>query len=153
MSRGMIVMIDVEESVEIGRPVDVVFAFIADQTNAPQWQDGLLEVRRTSDGPLGVGTKHVAVRNFMGRRLELTNEYVRYEPGHEVAFTGATGPGRFDVTYRTEPVTGGTRVSCRMHMQQWGLFKLADPLVAKSLRRDFVSNFRKLKEQLESRTD
>lgn len=63
MTRGMIVMIDVEESVGIGRPVDVVFAFIADQTNAPQWQDGLLEVRRTSDGPLGVGTRRVAVRN------------------------------------------------------------------------------------------
>lgn len=40
-----------------------------------------------------------------------------------------------------------------MRMQQKGLFKLADPLVAKSLRRDFVSNFQKLKEQLESRTE
>lgn len=153
MTKGMIAMIDVEESVEIDRPVNVVFAFVADQTNAPQWQDGLLEVRRTSDGPLGVGTKHVVVRNFMGRRLELTNEYVRYEPGHEVAFTGATGPGRFDVTYRTEPVAGGTKVSCRMQMQQRGLFKLADPLVAKSLKRDFISNFQRLKEQLESRTE
>ena len=34
-------MIDLETTVEIDRPVPEVFAFVADQTNAPQWQGGL----------------------------------------------------------------------------------------------------------------
>ncbi len=51
-------MIDVQTSVEIDRPVEEVFAFVADQTNATRWQTGLHEVRRLSDGRLleqGVG--------------------------------------------------------------------------------------------------
>ena len=45
-------MIDLETKVEIARPVSQVFAFVADQTNAPQWQDGLHEVRRLTNGRL-----------------------------------------------------------------------------------------------------
>jgi len=36
-------MITVEKSIIIGRPIEGVFAFVADQRNAPQWQKGLLE--------------------------------------------------------------------------------------------------------------
>ncbi|MFE3441946.1 SRPBCC family protein [Nocardia sp. NPDC059180] len=115
-------MIEVSDSIQIDRPVDVVFDYVADQTNAPHWQDGLTEVRRTTDGPVGVGTAHSVVRTFLGRRLELTNEYVRFEPGREIAFTVATGPSRMEVTYRTEPEAGGTRLSCEMRMEQKGLF-------------------------------
>lgn len=81
-------MIEVEDSIVIARPIGEVFTFVADQTNAPRWQDGLLEVRRITDGPPGVGTRHVAVRRFMGRKLELTNEYVHYEPNTKITFTG-----------------------------------------------------------------
>ena len=69
-------MIEVEQSITINRPVKEVFAFVADQRNAPRWQSGLLEVRRTTEGTLGVGTKHRFVRKFVGRRLEASNEYV-----------------------------------------------------------------------------
>jgi uncharacterized protein YndB with AHSA1/START domain len=48
-------MINIEDSVIIKRPVEEVFSFVADQTNAPQWQEGLLEVRRTTGETLGVG--------------------------------------------------------------------------------------------------
>ena len=42
---------------EISQPVAEVFAFVADQTNAPQWQNGLHEVRRLTEGPIGVGSQ------------------------------------------------------------------------------------------------
>ncbi|MBA2513779.1 MAG: SRPBCC family protein [Solirubrobacterales bacterium] len=60
-------MIDLETTVEISRPVTEVFAFVADQTNAPRWQGGLHEVRRLTEGPLGVGTEHEFIRRFAGR--------------------------------------------------------------------------------------
>lgn len=34
----------------------------------PRWDPGTLEVRQTSEGPLGVGTTLAAVVDFMGRR-------------------------------------------------------------------------------------
>lgn len=143
-------MIDVEHSVVIRRPIEDVFAFVAEQRNAPQWQSGLLEVRRTTDGPLGVGTRHAAVREFMGRRMELTNEYVEYEPNKKITFNGDSGQMYFEVSYRTESAADGTRISCQMQMQPRGLLRLAQPLIAAGLRRDFKANLRNLKDLLEN---
>lgn len=62
-------MITVEKSIDIGCAADDVFAYVSDQTNAPHWQRGLREVRRTTEGPIGLGTRHTVVRTFMGRTL------------------------------------------------------------------------------------
>jgi len=66
---------------EIARPVREVFAFVADQTNAPQWQTDLHEVRRLTDGPIGVGSEHEFVRTFAGRRFASRNRFVAFEDG------------------------------------------------------------------------
>lgn len=50
-------MITVEKSIVIGRSAEDVFAYVSDQTNAPRWQRGVLEVRRVTEGPIGVGTR------------------------------------------------------------------------------------------------
>jgi uncharacterized protein YndB with AHSA1/START domain len=144
-------MIKVEASIIIQRPIEEVFAFVADQTHAPQWQHDLLEVRRTTDGPVGVGTKHTAVRKFLGRRMELTNEYVKYEPNKQITFTG-DGTTRFECSYLTEATPQGTRLTCRMQMEPDGFFGLAEPLIASGLRRDFAASFRELKALLENQT-
>jgi uncharacterized protein YndB with AHSA1/START domain len=145
-------MINLEESIIIHCPIAEVFAFVADQTNAPQWQEGLLEVRRTTGEALGVGTKHTVARKFLGRRLELTNEYTKYEPNKQISFKGDSGPMRFETSYLTEPTTDGTKVTCQMQMEQGGLFALAEPLMAARLKRDFAANFRDLKRLLETQT-
>jgi hypothetical protein len=146
-------MIHVEDSIIINRPVEEVFAFVADQTNGPRWQDGLLEVRRITSGPIGVGTKHTAARKFLGRKMELTNEYIKYEPNKQVTFKGESGSMRFEASYLTEPTTNGTKVISQMWMEQGGLFSLAEPMIAKNLKRDFEANFHALKALLESRAD
>lgn len=143
-------MIKVEESIVIQRPVEEVFAFLADQTNAPHWQSGLLEVQRTTDGPLGIGTKHTAVRKFLGRRVEATNEYVVYEPNKEVTFKGIANSANFIHSYLTESTAEGTKVTSRMEMETKGLFGLAEPLITSSLRREFAANMGELKDLLEN---
>jgi uncharacterized protein YndB with AHSA1/START domain len=144
-------MIKLEESITIRRPVEEVFAFVADQTNGPSWQSGLLEVRRITDEPIGLGTKHTAVRKFMGRRLEATNEYVVYEPNKEVTFKGAAGSAEFQHSYLTESTPEGTKLISRMKMESKGLFGLAEPLITRSLKREFALGLSELKDILESR--
>ena len=145
-------MINIEDSILINRPIEEVFAFVADQTNAPKWQDGLIEVRRLTDGPVGVGTKHAATRIFLGRKMELTNEYIKYEPNKQVIFKAEAGPMHSEVSYLTESTTNGTKLTCKMQVEQSGLFSLAEPLMAKGFKRDFAANFRTLKALLESQT-
>jgi len=141
-------MIRVEKSIDIGRPVEDVFAYVADQTNAPRWQRGLLEVRRTTEGPIGVGTRHTGARRFMGRRLELSNEYTRYEPNKLVAFKFAGTMGG-QGSYVVEPAgTNRARLTVLTEMQAPGLFRLAEPLMAAILRRDVEANLGTLKNLL-----
>ena len=59
-------MITVEKSIVIDRRQEDLFEYVSDHTNAPRWQRGLLEVRRATEGPIGVGTRHTLVRMFMG---------------------------------------------------------------------------------------
>jgi carbon monoxide dehydrogenase subunit G len=40
----------------IDRPIDEVFAFLADGTNDPKFSPRVQEIRKTTDGPVAVGT-------------------------------------------------------------------------------------------------
>jgi uncharacterized protein YndB with AHSA1/START domain len=145
-------MIRAEQSSIIDRPIEEVFAFVGDQTNAPQWQSGLVEVRRTSDGALGVGTTHTFVRNFMRRRMEADNEYVAYEPNKRVAFKTTSGPVRLEASYLFESAGGGTRLTSRIEMDASGFMSLAEPLIAAGLKREMKTAFGVLKDLLEDRS-
>jgi len=144
-------MITEKRSIVIDRPIEEVFAYVGDQTNAPQWQSGVVEVRRTTEGPVGVGTTHTFVRNFVGRKMEASNEYVAYEPGKRITFKSTSGPVRFEASYLFESTAGGTRLTSSIEMQAAGLFGLAEPLIAASLRREMRAGFRTLKDLLENR--
>jgi len=137
-------MIRVEKSGIIERPVEEVFAYIGDQTNAPAWQSGLVEVRRTTEGPIGVGTKHTLVRMFMRRRMEADNEYVAYEPNRRI------GPMRAEASYLFEAVAEGTRVTSTIEMDTSGFLSLAEPLIAAGLRREIKAAIPVLKDLLEN---
>jgi uncharacterized protein YndB with AHSA1/START domain len=142
-------MIKVDESVVIDRPAEDVFAYVSDGTNAPRWQRGLREVRRTTEGPIGVGTRHTVERDFMGRRLTLTNEFTRYEPNTLVAFDWkGTVPGQ--ASYIVEPVEmARTKLTSRVEMRPSGLLRLAEPVMAAGLARDVKANLVTLKRLLE----
>jgi uncharacterized membrane protein len=142
-------MIQTQASIVIDRPVSEVFAYVGDQTNAPHWQSGLVEVTRLTDGPIGIGTRHSFVRTFMGRRMEARNEYTAYEPGQRITFRTTSGPVPLEAAYLFESVAGGTRLTSRIDMDAKGFVKLAEPLIGRSLQRDVAANFIVLKALLE----
>jgi uncharacterized membrane protein len=145
-------MVTVEKGIVIDRPAEDVFAFVSDHTNAPRWQRGLLEVRRASDGPIGVGTRHTLVRTFMGRRLEASNQFTHYEPNKLVAFDIISSwvPGHG--SYVVEPAgTHRARLTARVELRPMGLFRVAEPLMAAALTREVEANLDALKSLLEGR--
>jgi len=143
-------MIRAEKSTVIERSAEDVFAYVSDQSNAVQWQAGLVEVRRLTDGPCGVGTRHTIVRTFMGRRLAVENEYVAFEPGRRVTFRTTSGPMPLEATYLVEPAEAGAKVTSTIAMDASGFLSLAEPLIAVGLRREMDAAFRELKRVLEA---
>jgi hypothetical protein len=63
-------------SAVIERPIDEVFAFLADGTNDPKFSPRVQEIRKTTDGPIGVGTVFESKVKDAGmttsRKFELT---------------------------------------------------------------------------------
>ena len=146
-------MIRVEDSIVIDRPIHEVFAYVSDLTNAPEWQTGLLEVRRMSTGPLGVGTQFTFVRKFLGRKLEATNAFTQYQPNEVVTFVTTSGPVSVEASYLFQSQAAGTRVTCQMAMKPEGFSRLAEPMIAASVRREMSAEFAYLKDLLESRVE
>src|SRR5436190_22583430 len=65
-----------EGSAVIDRPIDEVFAFVADGTNDPKFSPRVLEIRKTTDGPTAVGTVYASKVKDAGvttdREFEIT---------------------------------------------------------------------------------
>jgi hypothetical protein len=63
-------------SVVIDRPIDEVFAFLADGTNDPKFSPRVQEMRKAADGPVAVGTVFESKVKDAGmttsRKFELT---------------------------------------------------------------------------------
>jgi uncharacterized protein YndB with AHSA1/START domain len=130
------VVIDLKTTVEISRPVAEVFAFVADHTNAPRWQNGLSEVRRLTDGPLGVGTEHEFIRRFAGRKVATRNRFVAYEEARYVEFEIPAGWLTGRASYLTEPSRSDTVLTSRMQFYAHGPLALLEPMLTRLLARD-----------------
>ena len=139
------------ESIIINRPIEEVFAYVSDLRHSQEWQNGLLEVRKITEGPLGVGTQFTFVRTFLGRKLEASNEFIEYIPNTIVTFKVTSGPVPGQGSYLFESTPEGSKVISKVEMQAKGFVKLAEPLIAASLSRDVESNLEKLKNLLENR--
>ena len=143
-------MINVETSSIINRPIEEVFAFLTDARNSPQWDSGLVDIQQTPQSPVGVGTRITEVRKFLGRKMETTSEVVEYEPSTKYTRKGG-GPFPITGSLTFEPMAEGTKVIWTFEMKPGGFFALAEPLVARSLKRGLEGSLGKVKDLLESR--
>jgi uncharacterized protein YndB with AHSA1/START domain len=137
-----------EHSLVVERPVDEVFAFLADPQNLPRWQSDVLAVRAEA-GARGVGARHIEVRRFMGRKIEQTLEVTAYEPGRRLDLAVVQGPLSLRVGHTLAPDGEGTRIEVVGEGELGPLFWLAEPLVLGALRQQSRTDFARLKRVLE----
>jgi len=148
-------MIDTSNSVTINRPVEEVFAYVTDTSNDPAWHTDILEARKTSEEPIGMGTKwHARFEPFMGIS-EGDMEVVAFEANRMEALRGVMGPTEPTLTYLFEPTDGGTRFTRRVQIKVSGIMRLMEPvmwLIAPKRNSGFVANLKQVLEQQPPRT-
>ena len=84
-----------ENTVTIRRSVEDVFSFLADLENVPKWNYAIVETRKVSAGPVGVGTIYQQVRSVPSRseeHLEVTAYTLPSSWRYEVSL-GRSRPG------------------------------------------------------------
>jgi carbon monoxide dehydrogenase subunit G len=116
-------MANATHSVSIDRPIEAVFAFVADGEQCPRWRPGVLDIKRLSGE--GVGTRYAqGVAGPMGRRVSADYEITVYEPNRRIEFQTVAGPVRPHGRYDFEPADGGTRLTFSLDASLGGLRKL-----------------------------
>ena len=110
-------------SITIRRPVDAVFAFVADGTNGPKWRSGVLDVELVSGRGTGARYRQ-GVRGPGGRRIAADYEVTAEEPNRRIAFRATAGPVRPTGEFRFEDVDGGARLTFSLDAEIGGWKRL-----------------------------
>jgi uncharacterized membrane protein len=136
--------------VDVERPMEAVFAYLADFENVPTWNYAIAETEKTSDGPVGVGTTYRQVRTLPSRSEE-TFEVTVYEPHRSLALSGTLGPFAAEVGYQLEPSERGTRVTNEVELRPRGIPGMVGQLAGSRVQKGVADNLAELKRILESR--
>ncbi len=136
-----------EASVMIDRPVEAVWKFITDLSNAPNWDKGLTECKQTSDGPIELGSTFVAIHP----RLTYSERVSEYEPNRKLSLEMTSGPAKGTVgTFRMESIEGKTELTESDDYRFSGFYKLVGPFLIRTAKRETASRVVNVKRILES---
>jgi carbon monoxide dehydrogenase subunit G len=141
-------MASFENTVIIQRPVEDVFAFLADFENVPKWNYAIIETRKVSPGPVGVGTAYRQTRS-VPRRSEEGFEVTVFEPARRLEVQGQIGPFKAGTSYLLAPAGSGTRLTNAVELESSGLLAVVTPLATSRVKHAVAANLDKLRQLLE----
>jgi hypothetical protein len=140
-------------TVVIDRPIDEVFAFLADGTNDRKFSPRVQEIRRTTDDPIGVGTVFESVVKDAGMRSTREFELTGFEAPRTIRWTErsknmVTVP---EGGYELEAVSETqTRVTIHNTFSGHGVGKLLVGIAARAAAKDAPAFSQRIKAAVES---
>jgi uncharacterized protein YndB with AHSA1/START domain len=134
------------DSVEIARPPEEVYAYLADPSNLPAWQGAVAEVRWRG-GAAAQGDRFEEERTFIGKRATSTVEVRAAEPGREFSVAVVAGPVRVSARHLLEAAGEGTAL--RVEVEAESVPRLVAGMAARAARRQTGQDLARLKNILE----
>jgi len=142
---------EVSVGIDINRPSEDVFEYIADMSNNPQWQNGQERCEWTSEPPLRLGSTYDQEARFLGKAIHSSFEVVEYEPGSRIRIRSTAGTMPIDVTRTVSPIDEG---SCHVEALVKGdtptIFRPLGPLMKTMVGRNVRKDYEQLKQLLEN---
>jgi carbon monoxide dehydrogenase subunit G len=138
------------ESIAIDRPPDEVWAFLTDFFNSPRVRPGALVLRRTSPGPLGMGSVLQGRMMILGFETRFAMTVTEWDPPRSAVVTLAARPGRGVIRTTLERTPEGTTVDRTTDFQLHPAFILMSPLLGFILGRQDRAASRNWKRLIES---
>ncbi len=143
-------MARIEGETVIRRPPEVVFDFVADETNEPRYNPRMVRSRLLSSGPIGRGTKFLASFRSGVRMEPALIEYVEYrKPERIVSVTRMRWADvRGEVGF--SPAAYGTPLRWSWDLRPAGLVRFFTPALTLAGRRQERATWANLKRLLEA---
>lgn len=142
----------VTAEVIINRPIEEVFAFIKDMNNHAEWQTGVIESRVTSEDSVEVGSTYRYVTQMLGRQIRTEGEVITCDLNKGFFYRSTKAPFQIVGGYTFEKTNDGTKVTQRIVADIEGFFRLAQPIVVRTTKRNLESNLQTLKDLLEAQS-
>jgi Polyketide cyclase / dehydrase and lipid transport len=102
-------MARIDGEIVIGRPVDVVSGYIADQSKEPQYNPQMVRAEKITAGPVGRGTRFRSAVAVRGRTAEMLIQCTSYDRPRLFATT-TMAQASISHALRFGPVATGTRM-------------------------------------------
>ena len=145
-------MAHAEHTVTVDRPIEQVFAYLADEKNGPLWRPGVLEIERVSAQDGQDATVRQVMKGPGGRRIRGDYRITAYEPPRRFEFQVIAGPARPAGRYAlTEDGPDRTRLTFAMDVEPKGLMRLMSGMIARQLTVE-VAAIDRLKANVEQQT-
>jgi uncharacterized protein YndB with AHSA1/START domain len=137
-------------TIVIDRPIDEVFAFLADGENDKKFSSRILEIKKTTDGPPGRGTVYESTAKDGPFKATHEFELIVFEPPTQIRWRERSTSTPVVVPeggYDLEPAGEGTRLTFFNVLEGQGFVgKLIGPLALRSARKGadaFVASIKK----------
>ena len=153
-----------QREIVIGAPPEAVFAYLAQPERLPEWTPGVISVKQTSTGPVGVGTTTEALVEAFGVRQTLLGRCTVFEPPRRLVVenvtargitVGGVSIGQVSTTSASELLPEGTgtrlRASLEYTLSAGFLTGLAEKVAGPQMQADFDRSLQNLKHLLENR--
>ena len=111
------------------------FDYLADFTNATEWDPNTNVSECVSGEPGSVGSKYRVVTEFGGREMELTYETVEVDRPNRVVLQSGNSSTEIRDTMTFRPTATGTDVTYDANVKPKGLTKLIDPVLTLMFKR------------------
>ncbi len=138
-----------DDLVIFNRPIQEVFAFVADHANDKLWKPFVTESRKISAGEIGVGTQFEIVTVAWGYRRAGVVEILEYEPYRSYAYKANDPIYPFIARLAFSEIPSGTQIHGQVEFQAKGVWKLFTPLFLTFIRSQSKQTFNRLKQIME----
>jgi Polyketide cyclase / dehydrase and lipid transport len=121
-------------TVESRSPAAETFGYLATFSNAAEWDSGVLAGEQLDVGPPGAGSRFRLKVPFLGARMSLTYEVVRFVPDREVLLHAASALLQSTDRIIVTGAAGGSTVSYDAEVRLRGPLQVLDPLLRPGFR-------------------
>jgi hypothetical protein len=132
-----------ETTLVIPRPLEATFAFVTDFRNAPTWDPRTYDAQKTTEGPIGLGTRFLLrggliskqtlerlhVPDVLRQASELAYEVVSFVPRQEMIVRGETPTLRYEDHLVFSADGDGTKLRYAAKLELKGVLELGEPIL------------------------
>jgi uncharacterized protein YndB with AHSA1/START domain len=136
---------EIHTSVRVARPVDELFAFVADPLQFPRWNSAVTAVRSTSARTGQTGSTYAMERELPSGRADNGLEIVELAPPTAFVLRTTSGPTPFLYRYTFIADGSDTTIELDATIELEGHSALLVPIAARGIKRGIDANLGTLK--------